>query len=149
IVGLMTQLARIAPGERVLEIGTGSGYQTAIVGLLAGEVFTIEIVEALARRAQDTLRRLGLAENVHFLEGDGASGWPPASPYAAILVTAAPREVPRALTAQLGVGGRLVIPVGVHEQQLLLIERSPTGLTERTIAPVRFVPLTGAATAIQ
>lgn len=145
IVALMTQLAELEPDEKVLEIGTGSGYQAAVLGKLAGEVYTIEIIEALGERARKDLERLGLAEGVHFRIGDGYAGWPEQAPFDAIVVTAAPPEVPPALTEQLAVGGRLVIPVGEFHQSLRVLTRTKRGIEEESSVPVRFVPMTGKA----
>lgn len=143
IVALMTELARVGPEDRVLEIGTGSGYQAAVLAKLAQEVYTIEIVESLATAARRDLERLGLAKNVRFRVGDGYAGWPEAAPFDAIVVTAAPPEIPEPLQRQLKVGGRLVIPVGVQRQDLRVLEKTEKGLEESTITPVRFVPMTG------
>jgi protein-L-isoaspartate(D-aspartate) O-methyltransferase len=145
IVALMTQLAQIEADDRVLEVGTGSGYQAAILAKLAAEVYTIEIVEALGERARADLTRLGLASNVHFRIGNGYRGWPDAAPFDAIVVTAAPVEVPAPLKEQLAVGGRLVVPVGDLYQELQVIERTKSGFERHESIPVRFVPMTGAA----
>jgi len=147
IVALMTEALRLEGHERVLEIGTGSGYQTAVLSLLCQEVFTVEIVPELARSARERLEALGLF-NVRFRWGDGARGWPEEAPFDAILVAAAPTEVPRALLEQLARGGRMVIPVGptAHAQELLRIQRAsqPGALpTVESLLPVRFVPLMG------
>jgi protein-L-isoaspartate(D-aspartate) O-methyltransferase len=144
IVALMTELASVAPGARVLEIGTGSGYQAAVLAELAGQVYTIEIVEPLAEQAREVLERLGY-ENIQFRVGDGYRGWPEATPFDAILVTAAPPRVPEPLKEQLAVGGRIVIPVGEHYQSLRVITRTASGFEERDVASVRFVPMTGEA----
>ena len=147
IVALMTQLARVGPEDRVLEVGTGSGYQAAVLGEIAGAVYTIEIVAPLAGQAARVLEELGYAR-VRVRTGDGYAGWPEHAPYDAILVTAAPERVPAPLLAQLRPGGRLVIPVGpVHAvQELRVIEKQDNGrLRERVVSPVRFVPLTGQA----
>jgi protein-L-isoaspartate(D-aspartate) O-methyltransferase len=144
IVGIMTQLLRPAPGDRVLEIGTGSGYQAAVLGELVREVYTIEIVDPLARRAEETLSRLGY-DNVHVRSGDGYQGWPSKAPFDGIIVTAAAPSVPKPLLEQLGVGARLVIPVGDHYQELRVITRTEHGFEERSELPVRFVPMTGQA----
>jgi protein-L-isoaspartate(D-aspartate) O-methyltransferase len=142
IVALMTDLLQVKPGDRVLEIGTGSGYQAAVLSLLAGEVYSIEIVEELGKRAGATLSRLGYT-NVMTRIGDGYGGWPDHAPYDGILVTAAPNHVPAALVAQLKPGGRLVIPVGELLQDLMVIAKASDGTTTSTrIIPVRFVPLT-------
>jgi protein-L-isoaspartate(D-aspartate) O-methyltransferase len=140
VVALMTELAAVKPGDRVLEIGTGSGYQAAILCALGAEVYTIEIVEPLARGAEAVLRRLGYGR-VHVRHGDGSRGWPEAAPFDAVVVTAAPREVPAALVAQLAPGGRLVIPVGEEEQELRVLVRTPSGIETRAGVPVRFVPM--------
>jgi protein-L-isoaspartate(D-aspartate) O-methyltransferase len=142
IVALMTELAAVKPGDRVLEIGTGSGYQAAILAELGARVHSIEIVEPLARSAAETLRRLGY-DRVEVRHGDGYRGWPEAAPFAAIVATAAPPDVPPALLAQLAPGGRLVIPVGTGEQELRLLVRTPTGVETRRVVPVRFVPMVG------
>jgi protein-L-isoaspartate(D-aspartate) O-methyltransferase len=144
IVALMTDLMEVKPGDRVLEIGTGSGYQAALLAELAGMVYTIEIVEPLAREAAERLKRLGY-RNVVTKSGDGYKGWPEHAPFDAIMVTAAPREVPQPLIDQLKPGGRLVVPVGGQAagQSLLLIEKQADGrITRRNILAVRFVPLT-------
>jgi protein-L-isoaspartate(D-aspartate) O-methyltransferase len=144
IVALMTHLLQVEPGHRVLEIGTGSGYQAAVLSLLAREVYSVEILEALGTRAAAALARLGYA-NVTVRVGDGYQGWAEHAPYDRIIVTAAPDHVPPALIAQLKPGGRLVIPVGpsVTGQDLMLIEKAADGTTTTTsIIAVRFVPLT-------
>jgi protein-L-isoaspartate(D-aspartate) O-methyltransferase len=141
IVALMTELARVTPDSKVLEVGTGSGYQAAVLAVLAGEIYSIEIVGALAASAQQKLSSLGY-DNVNVRHGDGYQGWPEQAPFDAILVTAAPPEVPEALRRQLAVGGRLVIPVGERFQELRVIERTPNGYVDRSVLPVRFVPMT-------
>ncbi len=144
IVALMTALARPQPGHRVLEVGTGSGYQAAILSRVTGRVFSVEIVEARAHESADRLARLGY-DNVTVRAGDGYLGWPEQSPFDAILVTAAPDHVPPALVAQLKPGGRLVIPVGaVYDvQELQLIEKDQAGrVRTHYVTSVRFVPLT-------
>jgi protein-L-isoaspartate(D-aspartate) O-methyltransferase len=141
IVAAMTELAAPEPGARVLEIGTGSGYQAAVLAEVAGEVYSIEIIPELARTAAARLARLGYGR-VHVRTGDGYLGWPEAAPFDAIIVTAAPPEVPKPLEEQLKVGGRLVIPVGDLYQELRVITRTPTGLREQSVFPVRFVPMT-------
>jgi protein-L-isoaspartate(D-aspartate) O-methyltransferase len=145
VVAIMTALLELKPQSRVLEIGTGSGYQTAVLSRLAGEVYSIEIVPDLAARALGTLARLGY-DNVHVRIGDGYHGWPEAAPFDAILLTAAPPEVPRPLVGQLKPGGRMVLPVGGLEQDLLLVTKDADGtLKQQKMAPVRFVPMTGEA----
>jgi protein-L-isoaspartate(D-aspartate) O-methyltransferase len=142
IVALMTDLLRLEPGDRVLEVGTGSGYQAAVLARLAGEVYTIEIIEPLGREAAKTLARLGIV-NVVTRIGDGYAGWPEHAPYDGIIVTAAPEHIPAQLIEQLKPGGRLVIPVGGLEQDLMVVEKKKDGTTTSTeIIPVRFVPLT-------
>jgi len=144
IVALMTDLMEVKSGDRVLEIGTGSGYQAAVLAELAATVYTVEIVEPLAREAAGRLNQLGY-RNVVAKVGDGFQGWPEHAPFDAIMVTAAPREVPQPLIEQLKPGGRLVVPVGGQAagQALLLIEKKPDGtVTRRNILAVRFVPLT-------
>lgn len=143
IVALMSDLARLGPSDKVLEIGTGSGYQTAVLARLAGSVYTIETIAPLAERAQRTFADLGLAA-ISARTGDGRLGWPEAAPFDAIVVTAAPEEIPDALIAQLKPGGRLVTPVGGGEQQLIVVEKqSDQSTILREIIPVCFVPLTG------
>jgi protein-L-isoaspartate(D-aspartate) O-methyltransferase len=145
IVALMTDLIRPRADSVVLEIGTGSGYQTAILAELAGQVYSLEIVDELARTAAQRLRRLGY-ENVEVRSGNGRLGWPEHAPYDAIVVTAAPTGIPPPLIEQLKPGGTLVIPVGerIYGQQLLLVTKDEAGLIgERSILPVAFVPLTG------
>jgi protein-L-isoaspartate(D-aspartate) O-methyltransferase len=144
IVALMTELLALEPGDKVLEVGTGSGYQAAVLAELVREVYSIEIVEPLARRAAATLRGLGY-ERVHVRAGDGYRGWPEVAPFDAIVVTAAPGHVPAPLKEQLAVGGRLVIPVGESYQELRVITRRQNGYEERSVIPVRFVPMTGEA----
>jgi protein-L-isoaspartate(D-aspartate) O-methyltransferase len=143
IVALMTALARPSPSDRALEVGTGSGYQAAVLSRLVSHVFSVELLDPLARSAADTLRRLGY-DNVTVRSGDGYAGWPDEAPFDIILVTAAPEDVPAALIAQLKPGGRLVVPVGrVYDvQDLQLIEKDATGrVSTRSIIPVRFVPM--------
>lgn len=147
IVALMTDLLDLAPGDRVLEIGTGSGYQTAVLARLAREVFSIETIPALSRRAQKGLAASGL-DNVRLRVGDGAEGWAEAAPFSAIIVTAAAASVPPMLTDQLAAPGRMVIPVGPPgvEQELRLIERDADGAVHaRRILDVSFVPLVRSA----
>jgi len=144
IVALMTDLAGIQPDSRVLEVGTGCGYQTAVLAELAAEVYSIEIIAGLARSAAERLRQLGY-RNVHLQQADGYHGWAEHAPYDAILVTAAAAEIPQPLIDQLKPGGRLVIPVGHphYDQDLLLVTRDPDGTVQRrSILPVVFVPLT-------
>lgn len=141
IVALMTELLELDGDEKVLEIGTGSGYQAAILAELAREVYTIEIIPELSKRAETILRGLGY-KNIHFRIGDGYKGWPEEAPFDAIIVTAAPPEVPQALVDQLSDdGGRMVVPVGTWDQDLLLIIKEGGKITRKNIAPVRFVPM--------
>jgi protein-L-isoaspartate(D-aspartate) O-methyltransferase len=142
IVAVMAEAARLGPGARVLEIGTGSGYQAAILSLLADEVDTIELVEPLAQQAAARLEALGYA-NVHVRAGDGYRGWPERAPFDAILLAAAPPEIPPPLLDQLKEGGRLVAPVGEGAQELVVVKRTAAGLSRRTLLAVRFVPMTG------
>lgn len=142
IVAYMTEAAKIASGGKVLEIGTGSGYQAAILGEIAKEVYTIEIVPELARQSGSLLKDLGY-KNVYAKEGNGYLGWPEHAPFDAIVVTAAPPEVPKALVDQLAVGGIMVIPVGTSYQEMMLITKTKDGVTEKRTIPVRFVPMTG------
>ncbi|HYB94908.1 MAG TPA: protein-L-isoaspartate(D-aspartate) O-methyltransferase [Vicinamibacterales bacterium] len=142
IVAFMTQGLRVEAAHRVLEIGTGSGYQAAVLGELAKEVYTIEIVEPLANRARDTLRAQGY-RNVHVRFGNGYLGWPEHAPYDRIMVTAAPESVPPALVEQLKVGGIMAIPVGDVVQELRILRRTDRGLETIDTLPVRFVPMTG------
>jgi len=144
IVALMTDLLELSPSDTVLEVGTGSGYQAAILAELAAKVYTIEIVEPIGKRAAEKLAALGY-HNVITRVGDGYSGWPDAAPFDGILVTAAAPDVPQPLFDQLRTGGRLVIPVGGQwqSQELLVIEKKPDGSKViRRALPVRFVPLT-------
>jgi protein-L-isoaspartate(D-aspartate) O-methyltransferase len=143
IVALMSELLALKPRSRVLEIGTGSGYQSAVLGELAAEVYSIEIVPDLARAAGEKLRQLGYS-NVTVREGDGYRGWPEHAPFDGIIVTAAPERIPQPLIDQLAEGGRMVIPVGGFFQELKVFTKQADGrVTEKDIIPVRFVPMTG------
>jgi protein-L-isoaspartate(D-aspartate) O-methyltransferase len=145
IVALMTQAANVKPGARCLDIGTGSGYQAAILGELAKEVYSIEIIPELGETARSRLAELGYG-NVHVRIGDGYRGWPEKQPFDCIIVAAAPDHVPQPLVDQLAIGGRLVIPVGDLFQELMVLERRPDGsISKRRIESVRFVPMTGEA----
>jgi protein-L-isoaspartate(D-aspartate) O-methyltransferase len=144
VVALMTDVLDPKPGHTVLEVGTGSGYQAAVLAELVAKVYTIEIVEPLGRRAKQVLEQLGY-RNVEVRIGDGYNGWSEAAPFDLIVVTAAPAEIPKPLTDQLKPGGRMVIPVGGPNdaQHLLLVEKRPDGtLTTKRTLPVRFVPFT-------
>ncbi|HEX5876444.1 MAG TPA: protein-L-isoaspartate(D-aspartate) O-methyltransferase [Pyrinomonadaceae bacterium] len=145
IVGYMTEAADIAPGDRVLEIGTGSGYQAAVLAELAKEVYSIEIVPDLADSARNLLRELGY-KNVQVKTGNGYLGWPEHAPFDAIVVTAAPPEVPQALVDQLAVGGTMVVPVGAEFQEMVIITKSESGVVQRRTIPVAFVPMVGKPT---
>jgi protein-L-isoaspartate(D-aspartate) O-methyltransferase len=143
IVALMTELLALPPRSRVLEIGTGSGYQSAVLGELAAEVYSIEILPELAKAAGETLKSLGYA-NVTVRAGDGYRGWPEHAPFDGIIVTAAPERIPQPLIDQLAIGGRMVIPVGGFFQELKVFTKEADGrVTEKDIIPVRFVPMTG------
>jgi protein-L-isoaspartate(D-aspartate) O-methyltransferase len=145
IVAFMTEQLRLAPGDRVLEIGTGSGYQAAILAGLVTEVYSIEIIEPLAKTAETTLERLG-CKNVHVKIGDGYKGWPEHAPFDAVIVTCAPDHVPQPLVDQLKEGGRMIIPVGgFGDQELYLLEKKNGQLEQRAVELVRFVPMTGEA----
>jgi len=145
IVAVMTELLQVQPGHRVLEIGTGSGYQAAVLAELKVEVYTIEIVEKLAVSSRTLLERLGY-RTVHVRAGDGYRGWPDAAPFDRIIVTAAPLQVPQPLIDQLKPGGRLVCPEGGHDQDLVLYTKAADGrLRRERVLPVRFVPMTGEA----
>jgi protein-L-isoaspartate(D-aspartate) O-methyltransferase len=143
VVAVMTERAEVAPGMKVLEIGTGSGYQAAVLCTLGAEVWSIEIIDALAALAADSLGRLGYTPHLRF--GDGWAGWPEAGPFDAIVVTAAPAVVPPSLVEQLAPGGRLVIPVGVGHQVLQVLRAGDDGVIAEPVFPVRFVPMTGQA----
>lgn len=144
VVAFMTEALKLKPEDRVLEVGTGSGYQAAILSALVREVYSIEIVEPLAKEAADRLQRLGYS-NVKVRAGDGYRGWPEAAPFNAIIVTAAPDHIPQPLLDQLAPGGRLVIPVGRYLQMLTRIRRTAKGFKTEKLLPVRFVPMTGEA----
>ncbi|HXI03533.1 MAG TPA: protein-L-isoaspartate(D-aspartate) O-methyltransferase, partial [Candidatus Saccharimonadales bacterium] len=144
IVAAMTELLEVEPGEKILEIGTGSGYQAAVLAAMGAEVYTIEIVEPLGVEARRRLEDLGYA-GVRTRIGDGYRGWPEAAPFDGIIVTAAPDHVPRPLADQLAMGGKMVIPVGSLDQELLVLTRTPEGMRSERALPVRFVPMTGEA----
>jgi len=143
IVAYMTEVLQLEGDERVLEVGTGSGYQAAILAEIVKEVFTVEIIKELSRQAQKVLEKLGY-ENIHFKVGDGTLGWKEYAPYDAIMVTAAPAKVPKALQEQLEIQGRLVIPVGSMFQELVLVTREKKKFKKKRLLPVRFVPLVSA-----
>lgn len=136
----MTEVLRLEPEDRVLEIGTGSGYQAAVLSRLVAEVYSIEIVEPLGLAAAERLDALGY-DNVEVRIGDGYKGWPEKAPFDAIIVTAAPEDVPPKLVEQLADGGRMVLPVGVTYQELVLLEKKDGKIERRYITGVRFVPM--------
>ena len=140
IVALMTELLEVKKTHRVLEVGTGSGYQAAILSLLADSVFTIEIIPELAYSAEKKLHSLEY-KNVLVKAGDGYKGWEEHAPFDGIIVTCAPKEIPPLLLKQLIIGGRMVVPVGSYYQELLLITKDSSGISEKSIIPVRFVPM--------
>ncbi|MEO8191708.1 MAG: protein-L-isoaspartate(D-aspartate) O-methyltransferase [Acidobacteriota bacterium] len=143
IVALMTELLELGPNEKVLEIGTGSGYQSAVLARVAGHVYSIEIIPELALASEQRLTRLGY-RNVTVREGDGYRGWPEHAPFDGIIVTAAPERIPQPLLDQLAPNGRMVIPVGGFFQELKVFKKDANGrVTEKDIIPVRFVPMTG------
>jgi protein-L-isoaspartate(D-aspartate) O-methyltransferase len=144
VAAFMTEQLRLRGTEKVLEIGTGSGYQAAILAQCAAHVVSVEIRPELAERATQRLQSLGIT-NVEVHAADGYRGWPDAAPFDGIIVTAAPEKIPPPLLDQLAVGGRMVIPVGGFYQELKVIERTPTGLREQSVLPVRFVPFVGEA----
>jgi protein-L-isoaspartate(D-aspartate) O-methyltransferase len=144
IVAYMTQALRLTSNDKVLEIGTGSGYQAAVLAELVAAVYSIEIVQELATRAEETLTELGYT-NVHVRAGDGYAGWPEEAPFDAIIVTAAPDHIPQPLVDQLGLGGRLIIPVGQNRQALTILTRTADGIERESDLPVMFVPMTGEA----
>jgi protein-L-isoaspartate(D-aspartate) O-methyltransferase len=144
IVAFMTEALELKPKDRVLEIGTGSGYQAAVLAELVREVYSIEIVEPLAKESEERLMRMGY-ENLKLRIGDGYRGWPEAAPFDAIMVTAAPDHIPPALIDQLAEGGRLVVPVGRFYQELVRVRRTAKGIKQEELLPVRFVPMVGEA----
>ena len=145
IVAFMTEQLYPQPTDRVLEIGTGSGYQAAVFAQLVAEVYTVEIIEPLAQRAEADLKRLGYT-NIHVRAGDGSQGWPEAAPFDAIIVTCAPEKVPPPLVEQLRDGGRMIIPVGpMGDQELVLLRKQGEQLERHAVLSVRFVPMTGGA----
>ena len=145
IVAFMTEAIRPQPGEKILEIGAGSGYQAAVLAQMGADVYTVEIVEPLAEMARQTLERLGF-KNAHVRHGDGFRGWPEHAPFDAIIVTCAPDKIPPDLVAQLRDGGRMIIPVGGGmEQELILLRKEGGKIEKQSVLPVRFVPMTGEA----
>lgn len=144
IVAFMTEKLKLEGGEKVLEIGTGSGYQAAVLAEICKEVYTIEIVKFLGERAEKDLKRLGY-KNVHVRVGDGYRGWPKVAPFDAIIVTAAPDHIPQPLIDQLKVGGRMILPVGDAFQELIEVTKDEKGVHKKSVLGVRFVPMTGEA----
>jgi protein-L-isoaspartate(D-aspartate) O-methyltransferase len=140
IVAYMSEVLAVGPGSTVLEVGTGSGYQAAVLAEMGAEVYTIEIVPELARSARQVFEALGYTR-VHAREGDGYVGWPERAPFDAVIVTAAPDHVPQPLIDQLAIGGRMVVPVGRGSQQLVLLTKTADGVVREERMPVRFVPL--------
>jgi protein-L-isoaspartate(D-aspartate) O-methyltransferase len=144
IVAFMTQALELKPGDKVLEIGTGSGYQAAVLAEITPQVYSIEIICELSEKARHTLDRLGYTKVITKC-GDGYQGWPEHAPFNAVIVTAAPDHVPKPLLDQLAMGGRMVIPVGDQYQELMRFTRTRDGIKKETLLPVRFVPMTGEA----
>jgi protein-L-isoaspartate(D-aspartate) O-methyltransferase len=144
IVAFMTQALELRGGERVLEIGTGSGYQAAVLAEIAAEVYSIEILPQLQEQAAAVLAKQGY-KNIHLRAGDGYLGWPEKAPFDRIIVTAAPQDVPQPLIDQLKEGGCLILPLGKIDQNLVILKKEKSGITRRTTIPVRFVPMTGKA----
>ena len=141
IVAYMTAALELKGGEKVLEIGTGSGYQAAILAELGAEVFTFEIVKPLAKEAERRLERLGYRKRIHVRWGDGYKGWPEQAPFDAIIVTAAPPKIPEKLVRELKKGGRMIVPVGSFFQELVLITKEEGKVEKKKLLPVRFVPM--------
>jgi len=145
IVAFMTEAIRPRPGEKILEVGAGSGFQAAVLAQMGADVYTVEIVEPLAEMAAQTLERLGY-KNAHVRHGDGYRGWPEHAPFDAIIVTCAPDKIPPDLVTQLKDGGRMIIPVGGGmEQELVLLRKNGEQIEKQSVLPVRFVPMTGEA----
>ena len=142
IVAYMTEILQLQEGDRILEIGTGSGYRAAILAELVDSVFTIEILPGLSKKAAEILNKLNY-ENIYFKVGNGFYGWPEKEPFDAIIVTAAPEKIPQPLVDQLNVGGRMIIPVGDFFQELYLMRKTESGIKKEKKLPVRFVPLQG------
>lgn len=143
VVAFMTAHLQTKSSDRILEIGTGSGYQTAVLSQLVAHVYTIEIITPLAGRARETVESLGLT-NISVRNGDGFQGWPDAAPFNGIIVTCAPQHIPQPLIEQLRDGGRMIIPVGpIGEQELVLLRKTGNDIKQTAVLPVRFVPMTG------
>ena len=142
IVAFMTEELNLKEGDKVLEIGTGSGYQASVLGQIVDTVFSIEIIEELAARAKHTIESLSY-KNIVIKQGDGYLGWPEKAPFDAIIVTAAPPTIPPLLLEQLKIGGRMILPVGKYVQELVIVSKNEGGHTMESVLPVRFVPMTG------
>jgi len=142
IVAFMTEQLHLKPTDRVLEIGTGSGYQAAVLAQIVDSVYTMEIIPELAKRAKKVLEELEY-DNVQVKVGDGYNGWPEKAPFDAIIVTAAPPKIPPPLLEQLKMGGRMVLPVGEFVQELVVVNKTESGMHMENVLPVRFVPMTG------
>lgn len=142
IVAFMTEQLHLKPEDHVLEIGTGSGYQAAVLAQIVDSVYTIEIIPELAQKAKAVISELHY-DNVVVIEGDGYNGWPKNAPYDGIIVTAAPSKIPPPLLEQLKDGGRMVLPVGEYVQELVVVNKSESGISMENVLPVRFVPMTG------
>jgi len=138
----MTEQLKLKKTDKVLEIGTGSGYQAAILAEIVDSVFTIEIIDVLAKEAEKTLKELNY-DNVFVKSGDGYKGWPSEAPFDAIIITAAPTKIPQPLLDQLNIGGRMILPLGNLYQELVLLTKTESGIQKKTLLPVRFVPMTG------
>lgn len=142
IVAYMTEQLELKKSDRVLEIGTGSGYQAAVLAEIVDSVFTVEIIDVLAKKAKKILKDVGY-KNVFVKSGDGYKGWPSKAPFDAIIITAAPTKIPQPLIDQLNTGGRMILPLGGLFQELVLLTNTETGIRKKTLLPVRFVPMTG------
>ena len=142
IVAFMTEQLKLKPNYKVLEIGTGSGYQAAVLAQIVDSVYTIEIIPELAQKAKEVIKELGY-NNIVVIEGDGYNGWPSKAPFDAIIVTAAPSKIPPPLLEQLKNGGRMVLPVGEYVQELVVVNKNENGISMENVLPVRFVPMTG------
>ena len=144
IVAVMTEALGVGPSDTVLEVGTGSGYQAAVLAEIVDQVYTIEILKPLGEAAESTLTSLGY-KNIHVKIGDGYRGWPEHAPFDGIIVTAAPDHVPEPLLEQLAMGGRMIIPLGQNAQSLIVLTKTPEGIKREERFGVRFVPMTGEA----
>lgn len=142
IVAYMTEQLQLKQSDKVLEIGTGSGYQAAVLAEIVDSVYTIEIIDALAKNAEKVIKELNY-KNVFVKSGDGYKGWPEQAPFDAIIITAAPTKIPQPLVDQLAIGGRMILPIGNLYQELVLLTKTESGIQKKTLLPVRFVPMTG------